>query len=70
MEASLDFESDEMGETGYDVALMVNRQGPTPVYRTVQSAFPAYIGLRWEKYNLTSSQIYSTLNSNTQSGVK
>ena len=48
MEASLDFESDEMGETGYDVALMVNRQGPTPVYRTVQSAFPAYIGLRCE----------------------
>ena len=43
--ASLDFESSKAGATGKDVDLMVNKQGPAPVYLTVESAFPAYIGL-------------------------
>ena len=43
--ASLDFESTEFWGTGKDVDLIVNIQGLAPVYRTVQSAFPAYIGL-------------------------
>lgn len=43
--ASLDFESSKVVATGKDVDLMVNMQGPVPVYLTVQSAFPAYIGL-------------------------
>lgn len=46
--ASFDFESAKMGDTGKDVDLIVNKQGPAPVYRTVQSAFPAYIGLPYE----------------------
>lgn len=43
--ASLGFESSKMVETGKDVDLMVSKQGPVPVYLTVESAFPAYIGL-------------------------
>lgn len=43
--ASLDFESSKIGATGKDVDLTVKMQGPAPVYLTVESAFPAYIGL-------------------------
>ena len=39
--ASLHFESAELGGIGKDVDRMVNIQGLAPVYRTVQSAFPA-----------------------------
>lgn len=52
--ASFDFEPAEMGDTGKDVDLMLSRQGPAPVYRTVQRAFPAYIGLPYEKIILHS----------------
>jgi len=45
MEALSDFESTGFWETGKEVDLIVNIQGLAPVYRTVQSAFPAYIGL-------------------------
>ena len=53
IEASLDFESSITGETGKDVDLMVNMQGPAPVYLTVESAFPAYIGLQKKKLIIT-----------------
>jgi hypothetical protein len=45
IDATLDFESDEVESTGKEVDLIVNIQGLLPVYLTVQSAFPAYIGL-------------------------
>lgn len=52
IEASSDFESAESGDTGKDVDLMVNMQGPAPVYLTVQSALPAYIGLPYKYISL------------------
>lgn len=45
MEAASDFESAATVTGGKDGALMVNIQGMEPVYRTVERAFPAYVGL-------------------------
>lgn len=41
IDAGLGFESTGADETGKEVDLTVNKQGPEPVYRTVQRAFPA-----------------------------
>lgn len=40
-----DANSMDFAGTGNDVDLMVNIQGSAPVYLTVQSALPAYMGL-------------------------
>lgn len=51
--AGLDFESASIEIAGKEVDLMDNIHGVEPTYRTVQRAFPAYIGLENVKVYIT-----------------
>lgn len=51
--AGLDFESAAIEIIGKEVDLMDNIHGLEPTYRTVQRAFPAYIGLENVKVYIT-----------------
>lgn len=55
--AALDFESASIEITGKEVDLMDNIHGLEPTYRTVQRAFPAYIGLKHVKKYITKLEI-------------
>lgn len=51
--AELDFKSASAEITGKEVDLMDSIHGLEPTYRTVQRAFPAYIGLEHVKKYIT-----------------